>query len=94
MDMYLEGQQADPTSPFTSRVKDVNNNDLVMEMQKTEEGENALIDIVVDGLDNIQRSIVNRAHGEIAAKNAELQDDNGEGEKVKLSARDLLAKYS
>lgn len=94
MDMYLEGQQADPASPFTSRVKDVNNNDLVMEMQKTEEGENALIDIVVDGLDNIQRGIVNRAHGEIAAKNAEIQDDDGKSEQIKLNAKDLLAKYS
>lgn len=94
MDMYLEGQQADPASPFTSKVKDVNNNDLVMEMQKTEEGENALIDIVVDGLDNIQRGIVNRAHGEIAAKNAEIQDDDGKSEQIKLNAKDLLAKYS
>ena len=50
--------------------------------------------IIVDGLYGIQRSVINTAHGEIAAKNAELQDDNGQGEKVKLNAKDLLAKYS
>ena len=94
MDMYLEGQQADPTSPFTSRVKDVNNNDLVMEMQKTEEGENALIDIIVDGWDSIQRGIVNTAHGVIAANKADMQDDNGESEQTKLNAKDLIARYS
>ena len=65
-----------------------------MELWNTQEGIDAGVDILIDGLDGIHKNVINTAQGEIAANEAELEDDNGNSDETKLSGKELLAKYS
>ena len=69
MSLALEGMEADSASAFTSKAQDVDHWDLIYEATQTQEGEQGLIEIGIDGIVEMARREYKPNYAEFEANN-------------------------